>query len=225
MGYEGHLQPLRNRKEREARTRDAMQDLVATAHRIRAAGLPCEVVSSGGTGTYDISGRVDGVTEIQAGSYVLMDSDYGSVGVPFEQAFTVLGTVVSRPTPTRCVADCGHKAMTKDHGHPLVKGIDGATVTSLNDEHATIALPASSNLAIGDRVELIPSHTDPTVNLHDVFYAVEGDRVLDVWPIAARGYAEHRPVRDRLVIRLRAPSSGCTVTPGASLMRAFAIAS
>ncbi len=99
MGYEGHLQPLRNRTEREARTRDAMEDLVATAQRIRAAGLPCEVVSSGGTGTYDISGRVDGVTEIQAGSYVLMDTDYGSVGVPFEQAFTVLGTVVSRPTP------------------------------------------------------------------------------------------------------------------------------
>jgi len=192
MGYEGHLQPLRNRKERETRTRDAMKDLVATAHRIRAAGLPCEVVSSGGTGTYDISGRVDGVTEIQAGSYVLMDSDYGSVGVPFEQAFTVLGTVVSRPTPTRCVADCGHKAMTKDHGNPLVKGIDGATVTALNDEHATIAVPPSCPLAIGDRVQLIPSHTDPTVNLHDALYAVDGDRVVDVWPIAARGYSEHR---------------------------------
>jgi D-serine deaminase-like pyridoxal phosphate-dependent protein len=73
-----------------------------------------------------------------------------------------------------------------------VKGIAGATVTALNDEHATIALPASCTLGIGDRVQLIPSHTDPTVNLHDVFYAVDGDRVVDVWPIAARGYAEHR---------------------------------
>jgi D-serine deaminase-like pyridoxal phosphate-dependent protein len=192
MGYEGHLQPLRDRSEREARARDAMQGLVATARGIRAAGLSCDVVSSGGTGTFDISGRIDGVTEIQAGSYALMDTDYGSVGVPFEQAFTVLGTIVSRPAPERCVADCGHKAMTKDHGHPSVKGIDGATVTALNDEHATIALPASCTLAIGDRVQLVPSHTDPTVNLHDVFYAVEGDRVVDVWPIAARGYAEHR---------------------------------
>jgi D-serine deaminase-like pyridoxal phosphate-dependent protein len=192
MGYEGHLQPVRDRTERAARTREAMHGLVATAQRIRDAGLPCDVVSSGGTGTYDISGRVDGVTEIQAGSYVLMDTDYAGVGVPFEQAFTVLGTIVSRPTPERCVADCGHKATTKDHGHPSVKGIAGATVTALNDEHATIAVPASCGLAIGDRVQLIPSHTDPTVNLHDALYAVDGDRVIDVWPITARGYSEHR---------------------------------
>jgi D-serine deaminase-like pyridoxal phosphate-dependent protein len=192
MGYEGHLQPIRDRTERAARTREAMRGLVATAQRIRDAGLPCDVVSSGGTGTYDISGRVDGVTEIQAGSYVLMDTDYAGVGVPFEQAFTVLGTIVSRPTPERCVADCGHKAMSKDHGHPSVKGITGATVTALNDEHATIAVPASCALTIGDRVQLIPSHTDPTVNLHDALYAVDGDRVIDVWPITARGYSEHR---------------------------------
>ena len=192
MGYEGHLQPVRDRTERASRTRDAMQGLVTTAQRIRAAGLPCEVVSSGGTGTYDISGRIDGVTEIQAGSYVLMDTDYSSVGVPFEQAFTVLGTIVSRPAADRCVADCGHKAMTKDHGLPAVQGVAGATVTALNDEHATIALPDSCTLTIGDRIHLIPSHTDPTVNLHDVFYAVDGDRVVDVWPITGRGYAEHR---------------------------------
>jgi D-serine deaminase-like pyridoxal phosphate-dependent protein len=192
MGYEGHLQPLRDRAEREARTREAMHGLIETARQIRDGGMPCDVVSSGGTGTYDISGRIAGMTEIQAGSYALMDTDYTGVGVPFEQAFSVLGTVVSRPARNRCVADCGHKAMTKDHGHPTVKGLDGATVTALNDEHAVIAVPASCPLAIGDRIQLIPSHTDPTVNLHDVFYAVEGDRVVDVWPIAARGYAEHR---------------------------------
>ena len=191
MGYEGHLQPLRDRAEREARARAAMHGLVATARQIRAAGVPCDVVSSGGTGTYDISGRVEGVTEIQAGSYVLMDTDYGSVGVPFEQAFFVLGTVVSRPVPDRCVADCGHKSMTKDHGHPTVKGLEGAAVTALNDEHAVIAVPPSCPLGIGDRIQLVPSHTDPTVNLHDVFYAIETDRVVGVWPIA-RGYAEHR---------------------------------
>ena len=192
MGYEGHLQPLRDRAERETRTRAAMGELVESVQRIRAVGIPCDVVSSGGTGTYDLSGRVEGVTEIQAGSYALMDTDYSAVGVPFEQAFFVLGTIVSRPSSERCVADCGHKSMTKDHGHPSVKGLAGATVTALNDEHAVIAVPASCALAIGDRVQLVPSHTDPTVNLHDVFYAVEGDRVVDVWPIAARGYAEHR---------------------------------
>ena len=125
-----------------------------------------------------------------------MDTDYAEVGVPFEHAFAVLGTVVSRPVPERCVADCGHKSATKDHGVPAVRDIDGARVTALNDEHAVIALPPETRLAIGDRIQLLPSHTDPTVNLHDVFYVLEGERVVDVWPIAARGYSEQRAARN-----------------------------
>jgi D-serine deaminase-like pyridoxal phosphate-dependent protein len=74
----------------------------------------------------------------------------------------------------------------------VVRGIDRATVTSLNDEHATISLPPESTVTIGDRVALLPSHVDPTINLHDVFYVVEGQAVVDIWPIAARGYIEHR---------------------------------
>ena len=169
-----------------------MAQLVATAELIRASGLSCAIVSAGGTGTFDISGRYPGVTEIQAGSYALMDTDYERVGVPFESAFSVLGTIVSKTTPDRCVADCGHKSATKDHGTPTVKGIDGAAVTALNDEHAVIALPPETRIEVGDRIQLLPSHTDPTVNLHDVFYVVDGDRVVDVWSIAARGYAEQR---------------------------------
>lgn len=188
MGYEGHLQPVQDRSEREARTRDAMTTLVGTAQLIRDHGLPCDIVSAGGTGTHDISGRVPGVTEIQAGSYVLMDSDYGRLDLAFEQALFVLGTVVSRPVPERCVADCGHKATTKDHGYPVVEDVEGAAVVALNDEHATIALPPGARVAVGDRIRLRPSHVDPTINLHDVIYALDGDVVLDVWPIAARGY-------------------------------------
>ena len=195
MGYEGHLVGLADRAERDARTRQAMAGLVETARMFRESDLPCEIVSAGGTGTYDISGRLDGITEIQAGSYVLMDSDYGRLDVPFEQALWVLGTVVSRPEATRCVADCGHKSMTKDHGLPTVRDVDGATVVALNDEHATIAIPSASPIQVGDRIYLRPSHTDPTVNLHDVFFAIEGERVVDVWPITARGYPEHRRVR------------------------------
>ena len=192
MGYEGHLVGLADRAVRETRTRQAMAGLVETARMLRADGLPCDVVSAGGTGTYDISGRIDGITEIQAGSYVLMDSDYGRLDVPFEQALWVLGTVISRPVPGRCVADCGHKSMTRDHGLPSVRDLDGASVVSLNDEHATIAVPPECRIQIGDRVYLRPSHIDPTINLHDVCYAVDGDEVVGVWPIAARGYPEHR---------------------------------
>jgi D-serine deaminase-like pyridoxal phosphate-dependent protein len=194
MGYEGHVQPVRDRGARARQATEAMTRLVESADAIRHAGLPCEIVSGGGTGTYDVSGRVPGVTEIQAGSYALMDSDYMAVGVPFEQAFFVLGTVVSRPSPERCVVDCGHKSQTKDHGLPTVKDLPGAAVTSLNDEHATIALPPGVTVHIGDRLALVPSHTDPTVNLHDVFYVIEGDCVVERWPIA-RGYPDERRLR------------------------------
>ena len=117
MGYEGHLQPVQDRAEREARTRDAMTALVGTALLLRNQGLPCDVVSAGGTGTHDISGRMAGVTEVQAESSVLMDTDYARLKLPFEQALFVLGTVVSRPAPERCVADCGHKAVTQGSRH------------------------------------------------------------------------------------------------------------
>ena len=188
MGYEGHLAGLEDRFERETRTSAAIEQLAETARLIRADGLPCAIVSCGGTGTYDISSRVDGITEVQPGSYVLMDSDYGRLDLPFEQAFWVLGTIVSRPEPTRCVADAGHKSQTKDHGLPTTPDIAGAEVVSLHDEHATIRIPADSRVRIGDRVRLRPSHTDPTMNLHDAIYAIEGDRVIGVWPVAARGY-------------------------------------
>jgi D-serine deaminase-like pyridoxal phosphate-dependent protein len=195
MGYEGHVQPMRDRAAREASAQASMRALVDTAALLREAGLPCPIVSAGGTGTYDISGRVPGVTEIQAGSYALMDTDYGDVDVPFVPTFFVLGTVVSRPALDRVVLDCGHKSATKDHGHPVVDGIAGARVTAFNDEHAVVSVPPECTVAIGDRVRLRPSHTDPTVNLHDVFYAVEGDRIVDIWPIVARGYPEHRGSR------------------------------
>ena len=192
MGYEGHVVAIEDRAEREARTAKAMSRLLETARLLREAGLSCDIVSAGGTGTYDITGRMEGVTEIQAGSYVLMDSAYAKLDIPFEQAFSVLGTVLSRPKPELCAADNGHKACSQDHGNPDVKGVDGASVLFLSDEHATIALPPESTVAVGDRIELWPSHIDPTINLHDVLYAIEGGEVAGVWPITARGYTEQR---------------------------------
>lgn len=188
MGYEGHAVGIPERDKREPTAKAAMERLTASVKAIKDANLPCEIVSAGGTGTYDITGRIDGITEIQAGSYVLMDTAYGKLDIPFEQAFWVLGTVVSRPSPTLCVIDSGHKACTEDHGNPGVRDIDGASVLFLSDEHASIVIPGDSPIAIGDRIQLVPSHIDPTINLHDVFYVIDGDEVVDVWPISARGY-------------------------------------
>ena len=190
MGYEGQAVGIAGRADRELSVRRAMEQLVLTAAQFREAGLPTAIVSAGGTGSYDISSAVHGITEIQAGSYALMDTDYAKLGLPFEHALSVLGTVISRPVPERCVADAGHKACTKDHGNPSVKGIAGASVVTLNDEHSTIAIPRDCALHVGDRIELLPSHIDPTMNLHDAVYALDGDAVIGVWPISARGYGE-----------------------------------
>jgi len=197
MGYEGHVMAIEDRAEREGRANKAMGRLLETAGMVRSAGLPCELVSAGGTGTYDITGATEGITEVQAGSYALMDTAYAKLDLPFEIAFSVLGTVLSRPRPDRCAADNGHKACSMDHGNPSVKGIEGASVLFLSDEHATIALPESSTIAPGDRIELWPSHIDPTINLHDVIYALDGDEVVEVWPVAARGYPEQRAAVER----------------------------
>jgi D-serine deaminase-like pyridoxal phosphate-dependent protein len=192
MGYEGHVVGISEREKRERGALRAMEGLAASVQAIRDAGLPCEIVSAGGTGTYDITGRIPGITEIQAGSYVLMDTAYGKLDIPFEQAMWVLGTVVSRPNPVLCVTDSGHKAATEDHGNPDVRDIPDASVMFLSDEHASINIPADSPINVGDRVQLAPSHIDPTINLHDVFYALEGENVVGVWPITARGYSHQR---------------------------------
>jgi D-serine deaminase-like pyridoxal phosphate-dependent protein len=192
MGYAGHAAGIDDRAQREAAERSAIERLLTSVEAVRVSGLPCDIVSAGSTGTYDITSQMDGVTEIQAGSYVLMDTAYAKFGLPFEQAFWVQGTVISRPSETRVTADCGHKSCTMDHGLPDVKGAEGATVMFLADEHATITVPPESTLRPGDPVAMWPSHIDPTINLHDVFYVVDGDSVVDVWPIEARGYREQR---------------------------------
>jgi D-serine deaminase-like pyridoxal phosphate-dependent protein len=192
MGYEGPAAGIEERDRREAMARQALDRLLSTVPLFNEASLPTDIVSAGSTGTYDITGRMDGVTEIQAGSYVLMDTAYGKEGLPFEQAFWVLGTILSRPSPTGVTADCGHKSCSQDHGMPDVRDMPGATVTFLADEHAMVAVPSDSGVKVGDRVQLVPSHIDPTINLHDVFYALEGDTVIGRWPIEARGYTEQR---------------------------------
>ena len=192
MGYEGHAVGIPERDKRTHVATRAMDGLVASVRAIQDAGLPCEIVSAGGTGSYDITGRIEGITEIQAGSYVLMDTAYAKLDIPFEHAMWVLGTVISRPNPTLCVLDSGHKACTEDHGNPDVRDFPGASVMFLSDEHATVMTPPDSTIAIGDRMQLKPSHIDPTINLHDVIYALDGDNVVDVWPVTARGYSHQR---------------------------------
>jgi D-serine deaminase-like pyridoxal phosphate-dependent protein len=195
MGYEGHVVGIEDRAQRETATHQAMERVLSSVQLIRDAGLPCDIVSAGSTATFDITSRLDGITEIQAGSYVLMDTDYAKLDISFQQALSVLGTVLSRPNPALCIADCGHKSCTMDHGYPLVRNLKDARVIFLSDEHALITVHPDSDVGPGDHIELWPSHIDPTINLHDVLYAVDGETVIDVWPVSARGYPEQRATR------------------------------
>jgi D-serine deaminase-like pyridoxal phosphate-dependent protein len=174
MGYEGHIVGLPDRSARAAKLEESMGQLVAAAGEVGG-----DVISAGGTGTYDLNSWA---TEIQAGSYALMDTAYGKLGLPFTQALSILSTVISVSTGWT-VADCGLKALGMDHGDPSVEGAD---VWFCSDEHLTFA--PSSPLRVGDRVRVLPAHVDPTVAYHDTLYVVDGDEVVDRWDVDLRGW-------------------------------------
>jgi D-threonine aldolase len=177
MGYEGHLMVLDDRQRQRAEVAAAMERL-RSAH----ADVGGDVVSAGGTGTYDLHGST-GVTEIQAGSYALMDTYYATVGLPFQQALFVVGTVIS-VRPTHAAADVGLKSLGMDHGNPT---IEGATVWFCSDEHVTFARDAGSP-GVGDRVRVVPAHVDPTMAMHEAAWLVRGESVVERWPIDLRGW-------------------------------------
>jgi D-serine deaminase-like pyridoxal phosphate-dependent protein len=174
MGYEGHIVGLEDRSARAAMLEDSMGQLVSAAGKVGG-----ELISAGGTGTYDLNSWA---TEIQAGSYALMDTAYGKLGLPFAQALSVLSTVIS-VSAGWTVADSGLKALGMDHGDPSV---EGAEVWFCSDEHLTFA--PNSPLLVGDRVRVLPAHVDPTVAYHDSLYVVDGDEVVERWDVDLRGW-------------------------------------
>ena len=148
-----------------------------------------DIVSGGGTGTWDLN---TWCTEIQAGSYVFMDRDYGdnqlgAQDLRFEHALFVRGAVLSRTQSTRAILDAGLKAFSVDSGMPTVWQRPELTYLKASDEHGVLEVPAESPLALGEVLMLVPGHCDPTVNLYDELVCIRGDRVEAIWPIAARG--------------------------------------
>ena len=188
-GYEGHLQAVADLEERTTRAREAMSTVIATAEAIRREGLAVDIVSAGGTGTYNITGDYPGVTEVQAGSYVLMDAAYRKVLQDFDLAGTILASVISRGAADRAVLDCGMKAISSDQWPPLVVGLPGVEVGGISDEHLSVRLTDSDSrqLRPGDRVELVPGHNDTTVHLHSHLFAMRGGQLETVWEVTGRG--------------------------------------
>lgn len=185
QGYDGHLQMLPDIEERKAKSLDGVEKLVATRHLIEAAGFPVEVVTGGGTGTWAFVASVPGVTEIQPGSFVIMDAAYHKVRPEFGCAMSIRAAVLSR-RPGQYVLDAGSKAISRDFGTPEIKGRPGDRVVRMNEEH-TIVESADPTIRVGDGVEVLPAHCCATMNLHRTCVAVRGGRVEAVWPIECSG--------------------------------------
>ena len=193
MAWEGgSLAAIRDPETKRGRIRDAVAQLTASADRCRAAGLPVEIVSCGGTGTYWITATLPGVTEVQAGGGIFCDVHYrNDFAVPHAYALSILTTVVSRPTATRIICDAGWKSMAQQPALPAPQDLGEIAAVKLSAEHTTIELAASNFTPhVGDRVEFVAGYSDATVFLHEYLYGIRGGRVEVIWPILGRGMTE-----------------------------------
>ena len=190
--YHGPAQHLRAPSERALAIEAAVKLVRQTRSAIEACGLAVERITGAGTGTF-LHERDSGVyNELQAGSYVFLDRDYGDNqrgdgDIAFEHALFIKTTVMSRPTAERAVVDSGLKASGVDSGLPTVWQRPELRYTKAADEHGVILTPDAASVRLGDALWLVPGHCDPTVNLYDDLVCIRGQRVEALWPIAARG--------------------------------------
>ncbi|KAJ5389424.1 uncharacterized protein N7496_000492 [Penicillium cataractarum] len=188
QGYEGHLQHLHDFNDRKTQCLESMRILTSTAESFRLAGFNIDVVTTGGTGTAEFCASVPGVTELQPGSFIFMDTDYrNAVGTFYSNSLTILSTVVSKQGPRAVTIDAGLKSLTTDSG--MAECSDSRyKYNEFGDEQGSLMWEEGTpDLAVGDRVEIIPSHIDPTINLHDLYYAYRGEVIEEIWPVDSRG--------------------------------------
>ncbi len=191
-----HTRPFAARRER---TLGTMAQAVATRRLIEADGIACPLVTAGSTGSYRFDATLDGIDELQPGSFIFMDTDYLSIGGEdggeayrdFTPALSVVTTVVS-VCGDEAIVDGGYKSFASDRPFaPVSVDRPDLTYTWAGDEHGRIDMRrATRRLAVGDRLEFRAPHCDPTVNLYDAIHVLRGDQVVDVWPIAARGKSQ-----------------------------------
>ena len=190
QAYHGRAQHQRTPEERSASISAAARKTGDLVEDLRRVGLDCAIVGGAGTGTFALEAASGVYTELQVGSYVFMDADYGrnTPAPPFRNALFVRATVMSVPHPGLAVVDAGHKAVAVDSGLPLVWERPGVTYVGASDEHGNLALAADAEtLRIGQQIMLVPGHCDPTVDRYDWYVGVRNGRVERLWPVAARG--------------------------------------
>jgi D-serine deaminase-like pyridoxal phosphate-dependent protein len=199
QAYAGHASHVIGFEERKKASREAMSPAVETRRLFESKGIAVPLLTGGSTGTYNIDSEIDGITELQPGSFLFMDVDYGRIGGPdgpvyrdFRQALSVVTTVVSKPAREVAVVDGGYKAFSTDRPFtPEARGIPGLTYAWAGDEHGIVKMDgAPLPVDVGDRIDFVIPHCDPSVNLYDRIYCLRGDRVEAVWKIAARGMSQ-----------------------------------
>ena len=194
QAYQGAAQHLRAHEDRRRAIASAAGKVLDAGDLLRRNGLECGIVSGAGTGTFEFEIESGVYNELQVGSYVFMDADYGRNkdrgGEPvseFENSLFLLTTVMSTPAAERAVVDAGLKALSVDSGMPQIVGCDGVSYARAADEHGRLDVGGNHRFTLGEKIRLVPGHCDPTVNLHDWFVCIRNSHVEAVWPVSARG--------------------------------------
>jgi D-serine deaminase-like pyridoxal phosphate-dependent protein len=199
MGYSGGASHTKGWNERKKKSQDDLAGLMESVASARKAGLPVEIVTGGSTGTYNIDSETKGLTELQAGSFVFMDTLYRRIGAKndpavysdFGPALTVMTTVISKRHPLQCTIDAGNKALLKPTDE--VKGRPEVKVENQGAEYGILAWKdGDREFKLGERVELYPSNLDMSTNVYDRYYIARGEQIVDVWPIMGRAGAAQR---------------------------------
>lgn len=188
MGWEGHVVGILDQELKEKTCLNAIESLVSTAKMVRMKGIEIPIVSCGGSGSYTITAKVPGVTEIQAGGAVFGDVTYVKWGAGTQCSLFIHATVTSRPSPARAIVDAGFKTMNGEQSMPEVVDIPGVNLAGLDAEHGYLDIE-NENIQImcNDRVDFIVGYGDSTVFLHDYLIGIRKGKVEEVWDIQGRG--------------------------------------
>ncbi|GAB2545100.1 DSD1 family PLP-dependent enzyme [Rhodanobacter koreensis] len=195
QAYQGAMQHLESYEDRKAKLDNAIAVVKTIVEGLQAAGLPPELVSGGGTGSYYFESNSGIYNELQCGSYAFMDADYGRIRDKdghridqgeWENALFILTSVMSRAIPGQAVCDAGLKVQSLDSGLPVIHGRNDVAYVNASDEHGVIE-DKRGVLRINEKLKLVPGHCDPTCNLHDWYVGVRNGKVEVVWPVSARG--------------------------------------
>jgi D-serine deaminase-like pyridoxal phosphate-dependent protein len=187
-GYEGHCTLTPEEDLRHLKQQEAMKFFVGVAEFLEADGTPCAIRSAGGIATWHWTASYPGITEIQAGSYVVMDNFHGRMVSGFEHSLTLQASVISRQS-NQVIVDVGNKSVADPYNVTIV-GHDLQVFRS-DEEHGIFSAPAGSTLKVGDSVALVPGYSPSTVNCYDAFHVVQDDTVVDIWPVIPRGPGHH----------------------------------